>query len=160
MTTTVGRNGVGVVAKAADRHRSSVAMDEMHLTAVEEALDAEALATLATGVLRIPPSKDHYFVLTKPKPDDTILPLPHPLSETYSLKWANPTRIGGGAGVAYSLDVIAGIDEPAPARTRHLYITYMEEAGPSRCRSALASAIQQLGPILYTAEADAREVST
>ena len=96
----------------------------------------------------------------EPEEEEPILPLPPPLSSTYILKWANPTRIGAGAGVAYSLDVITGAGEIAPARTRHLYITYMDEAGPSRCRVALAKAIQQLGPILYTAEADARDVSS
>ena len=119
-------------------------------------LDAQSLRTLAEGVLDIPPSEDKYFTLTKPE-GEAILPLPPELATIYVLKWANPTRIGAGAGAAYSLDVIS--DEPARARTRHLYITYMGEAGPSRCRVALAKAIQQLGPILYTAEEDAREVS-
>ena len=129
-----------------------------NIASVDEALDAEALKRLADGVLTIPPSEDSFFMLAKPA-DDAILPLPPHLTHTYVLKWANPTRIGAGAGVAYSLDVITGAGEPAPARTRHLYITYMDEAGPSRCRVALAKAIQQLGPILYTAEADARDVS-
>lgn len=119
-------------------------------------LDAQSLRTLAEGVLDIPETENRFFTLTKPE-GDAILPLPPELSHIYVLKWANPTRIGAGAGAAYSLDVIS--DEPARARTRHLYITYMEEAGPSRCRVALAKAIQQLGPILYTAEEDAREVS-
>ena len=119
-------------------------------------LDAQSLRTLANGVLDIPQSEDRFFTLTKPE-GDAILPLPPELATVYVLKWANPTRIGAGAGAAYSLDVIS--DEPARARTRHLYIPYMDEAGPSRCRVALAKAIQQLGPILYTAEEDAREVS-
>lgn len=119
-------------------------------------LDAQSLRTLANGVLDIPESEDRFFTLTKPE-GEAILPLPPELANIYVLKWANPTRIGAGAGAAYSLDVIS--DEPARARTRHLYITYMDEAGPSRCRVALAKAIQQLGPILYTAEEDAREVS-
>lgn len=136
-------------------------MDMMNnASSVDEALDAEALKTLADGVLAIPPSEDRFFMLAKPEEEDAILPLSPHLSATYVLKWANPTRIGAGAGVAYSLDVITGLGEPAPARTRHLYITYMDEAGPSRCRVALAKAIQQLGPILYTAEADARDVSS
>lgn len=119
-------------------------------------LDAQSLRTLAEGVLDIPESEDRFFTLTKPE-GEAILPLPPELAQVYVLKWANPTRIGGGAGAAYSLDVIS--DDAARARTRHLYITYMDEAGPSRCRVALAKAIQQLGPILYTAEADARDVS-
>ena len=119
---------------------------------VDEALNAGALKTLADGVLLIPPSEDRFFALTKPEEEEPVLPLPPHLSSTYVLKWANPTRIGTGAGVAYSLDIICGAGEIATARTRHLYITYMDEAGPSRCRVALAKAIQQLGPILYTAE--------
>ncbi|KAI0339297.1 hypothetical protein BDW22DRAFT_617823 [Trametopsis cervina] len=119
-------------------------------------LDREHLRELAEGVLDIPESEDRFFTLSKPEGTD-ILPLPRWLSDVYVLKWANPTRIGGGAGAAYSLDVTAG--EPGRARTRHLYITYMGEAGPSRCRVALATAIQHLGPILYTAEEDARRVS-
>ena len=129
------------------------------IASVDEALDADALKKLADGVLAIPPSEDRLFACAKPDEEEPILPLPPPLSSTYVLKWANPTRIGAGAGVAYSLDIITGAGEIAPARTRHLYITYMDEAGPSRCRVALARAIQQLGPILYTAEEDAREVS-
>ncbi|PSR72788.1 hypothetical protein PHLCEN_2v11351 [Hermanssonia centrifuga] len=125
-------------------------------SSVDEYLEAPWLAKLANGVLEIPESENRFFMLAKPE-DDTILLPPH-LSDIYILKWANPTRIGAGAGVAYSLDVkVSG--EPTRARTRHLYITYMDEAGPSRCRVALASAIKQLGPILYTAEADARDVS-
>ncbi|GJE92385.1 hypothetical protein PsYK624_085390 [Phanerochaete sordida] len=120
-------------------------------------LDAQSLRNLAEGVLDIPESEDRFFTLTKPE-GDAILPLPPELSHIYVLKWANPTRIGGGAGAAYSLDVVS--DDAARARTRHLYITYMDEAGPSRCRVALAKAIQQLGPILYTAEEDARDSPT
>ncbi|KAI0087244.1 hypothetical protein BDY19DRAFT_311746 [Irpex rosettiformis] len=124
---------------------------------VESYLDHNHLRRLAEGVLDIPESEDRFFTLTKPA-DTTILPLPRFLSDIYVLRWANPTRIGGGSGAAYSLDVVAG--EQGRARTRHLYITYMDEAGPSRCRVALAKAIQQLGPILYTAEEDARRSRT
>jgi hypothetical protein len=123
---------------------------------VDSYLDHSQLRKLAEGVLDIPESEDRFFTLTKPA-GNAILPLPRWLSDIYVLKWANPTRIGGGSGAAYSLDVVAG--EQGRARTRHLYITYMDEAGPSRCRVALAKAIQQLGPILYTAEEDARRVS-
>ncbi|EKM53212.1 uncharacterized protein PHACADRAFT_259409 [Phanerochaete carnosa HHB-10118-sp] len=124
---------------------------------IDTCLDAQSLRTLAEGVLDIPESEDRFFTLTKPD-GEAILPLPSHLTQIYVLKWANPTRIGGGAGAAYSLDVIS--DDSARARTRHLYITYMDEAGPSRCRVALAKAIQQLGPILYTAEEDARDSPT
>lgn len=127
-----------------------------HNPNVDIFLDANSLRTLADGVLDIPESEDRFFTLSKPE-GDAILPLPTGLASIYVLKWANPTRIGAGAGAAYSLDVIS--DEPARARTRHLYITYMDEAGPSRCRVALSHAIMQLGPILYTAEQDARNVS-
>lgn len=132
-------------------------MNNHALPSVDMHLDADRLRKLADGVLDIPESEDRFFTLAKPE-GDAILPLPPYLANTYVLKWANPTRIGAGAGAAYSLDVISG--EPGRARTRHLYITYMDEAGPSRCRVALARAIQQLGPILYTAEEDAREVSS
>ncbi|KAI0683237.1 hypothetical protein BC835DRAFT_762053 [Cytidiella melzeri] len=152
MSTVLSTNIISTNARQCPRANSFVGSP-----VVDSYLEHTHLRKLAEGVLDIPESEDRFFTLAKPA-DSAILPLPRWLSEIYVLKWANPTRIGGGAGAAYSLDVVAG--EPGRARTRHLYITYMDEAGPSRCRVALAKAIQQLGPILYTAEEDARRSKT
>ncbi|OBZ65117.1 hypothetical protein A0H81_14902 [Grifola frondosa] len=62
-----------------------------------------------------------FFAYHQPRADQ--LPLPANLARVYSLRW------------------ILVLAESHPQRKRWVYIAYVKDAGPTRCRSALANGI-------------------